>query len=129
MRKIAAAEAERDTAIRRAVALREAAVAKATADQERVIAETASLEKQAEAQRDLAERKLTETRSACELLIAQNRRARTTAKANAARGVGSGRKDAVITRLKDSVAQLQASNAASHMLFETDSLEDRNRSA
>ena len=51
--EIAAAEAERDTAIRRAIALREAAVAKASADQERVIAETASLAKQAEAQRDL----------------------------------------------------------------------------
>jgi flotillin len=51
--EIATAEAERDTAIRRAVALREAAVAKASADQERVIAETASLAKQAEAQRNL----------------------------------------------------------------------------
>src|ERR1700723_1346743 len=48
-----AAEAERDTAIRRANALREAAIAKAQADQERVLAETASLAKQAEAQRDL----------------------------------------------------------------------------
>ncbi len=52
--EIAAAEAERDTNIRRAIALRESATAKATADQERVIAETASLGKQAEAQRDLA---------------------------------------------------------------------------
>src|SRR5579875_1794432 len=51
--EIASAEAERDTAIRRAIALREAAVAKATADQERVLAETMSLAKQAEAQRDL----------------------------------------------------------------------------
>jgi len=51
--EIAAAEAERDTAIRRANALREAAVAKAAADQDRVIAETASLAKQAQAQRDL----------------------------------------------------------------------------
>jgi flotillin len=51
--EIAAAEAERDTAIRRAISLREAAVAKSAADQERVIAETASLGKQAEAQRDL----------------------------------------------------------------------------
>jgi flotillin len=51
--EIAAAEAERDTAIRRAISLREAAVAKSAADQERVIAETASLSKQAEAQRDL----------------------------------------------------------------------------
>src|ERR1700747_1994361 len=50
---VAAAEAERDTAIRRANALREAAVAKASADQERVLAETLSLAKQAEAQRDL----------------------------------------------------------------------------
>jgi flotillin len=50
---VAAAEAERDTAIRRAIALRESAIAKAQADQERVIAETVSLAKQAEAQRDL----------------------------------------------------------------------------
>ncbi|HTM24619.1 MAG TPA: SPFH domain-containing protein [Vicinamibacterales bacterium] len=50
---VAAAEADRDTAIRRAVATREAAVAKAQADQERVLAETLSLAKQAEAQRDL----------------------------------------------------------------------------
>src|SRR6058998_1114668 len=50
---IAQAEAERDTAIRRAIALRESAVAKAAADQERVLAETMSLGKQAEAQRDL----------------------------------------------------------------------------
>src|SRR5246500_1684761 len=50
---VAAAEAERDTAIRRGNALREAAIAKAAADQERVIAETASLAKQAQAQRDL----------------------------------------------------------------------------
>jgi flotillin len=41
--EIASAEAERDTAIRRAIALRVAAVAKSSADQERVIAETASL--------------------------------------------------------------------------------------
>jgi len=51
--EIASAEAERDTAIRRAIALRESAVAKASADQERVLAETMSLGKQAEAQRDL----------------------------------------------------------------------------
>src|SRR5215470_4685069 len=49
----ATAEAERDTAIKRALAQREAAVAKAQADQERVAAETLSLAKQAEAQRDL----------------------------------------------------------------------------
>src|SRR6202034_3886517 len=50
---VATAEAERDTAIRRANALRESAVAKAAADQERVLAETLSLAKQAQAQRDL----------------------------------------------------------------------------
>src|SRR6201994_873398 len=62
--EIAAVEAERDTAIRRAIALREAAVAKATADQERVLAETMSLAKQAEAQRDLDVQKAQFTESA-----------------------------------------------------------------
>src|ERR1035441_4091701 len=47
---VATAEAERDTAIRRAVAAREAAVATAQADQERVLAQTLSQTKQAEAQ-------------------------------------------------------------------------------
>ncbi|HUN60323.1 MAG TPA: SPFH domain-containing protein [Candidatus Binataceae bacterium] len=50
---VATAEADRDTAIKRAIALRESATAKAQADQERVAAETASLALQAEAQRDL----------------------------------------------------------------------------
>ena len=50
---VAAAEADRDTAIRRAEAMRAAAVAKAQADQERVLAEALSMAKQAEAQRDL----------------------------------------------------------------------------
>src|SRR6202044_2836976 len=50
---VATAEAERDTAIKRAMATREAAVAKAQADQERVLPETLSQAKQAEAQRDL----------------------------------------------------------------------------
>jgi len=50
---VATAEADRDTAIKRALAVREAAIAKAQADQERVQAETLSLAKQAEAQRDL----------------------------------------------------------------------------
>jgi flotillin len=54
---VAAAEADRDTAIRRALAQRESAVAKAQADQERVLAETLSLAKQAEAQRDLEVKK------------------------------------------------------------------------
>ena len=50
---VATAEADRDTAIKRALAQREAAVAKAQADQVRVLAETLSMAKQAEAQRDL----------------------------------------------------------------------------
>src|SRR6266446_3279530 len=54
---VATAEAERDTAIRRAIATREAAVAKAQADQERVLAETLSQAKQAESQRDLEVKK------------------------------------------------------------------------
>ena len=54
---VATAEAERDTAIKRALAMREAAVARAQADQERVLAETLSMAKQAEAQRDLEVKK------------------------------------------------------------------------
>src|SRR5512146_979424 len=54
---VAGAEADRDTAIRRALATRDAATAKAQADQERVLAETLSLAKQAEAQRDLEVKK------------------------------------------------------------------------
>ncbi len=54
---VATAEADRDTAIKRAIALRESATAKAQADQERVAAETASLARQAEAQRDLEVKK------------------------------------------------------------------------
>lgn len=50
---IASAEADRDTAIKRAQAMRESAIAQAQADQERVLVETASATKQAEAQRDL----------------------------------------------------------------------------
>src|SRR3989475_10291972 len=50
---VAAAAADRDTAIKRAEATRASAIAKAQADQERVRAETLSRAKQAEAQRDL----------------------------------------------------------------------------
>jgi len=50
---IAAAEAERDTAIKRAEAMREAAIKRAEADQQRVLAETLSLQEQAKAQNDL----------------------------------------------------------------------------
>jgi flotillin len=47
-----AAEADRDTAIKRAEATRASAIAKAQADQERVLAETLSQAKQAEATRN-----------------------------------------------------------------------------
>src|SRR5256885_4570763 len=50
---VAAAEAERDTAIKRAEAMRAAAAATPKADKERVLAETLSQAAQAEAQRDL----------------------------------------------------------------------------
>src|SRR6202022_2718553 len=50
---VAAAEADRDTAIKRAEGQRASPIAKAQADQERVLAETLSQAKQAEAQRDL----------------------------------------------------------------------------
>jgi flotillin len=53
MADIAAAEADRDTAIKRAEALRESAIKKAEADQQRVLAETISLAAQAAAQNDL----------------------------------------------------------------------------
>src|SRR6202167_4062938 len=56
---VATAEAERDTAIKRAMATREAAGAKAQADQERVLAEALSQAKQAEANRDLDIKKAT----------------------------------------------------------------------
>jgi phage shock protein A len=70
------------------------------------------------------ERKLTETRSECEILIAQSRRARATGKANTARGTGL-QKGFATARLKESVERMQASNAASHMLLETENVEDR----
>jgi flotillin len=54
---VATAEADRDTAIKRAIYMREAAQAKAQADQERVQAETASAAKQAESIRDLEVKK------------------------------------------------------------------------
>jgi len=70
------------------------------------------------------ERKLTETRSECEILIAQSRRARATGKANAARGHGL-QKGSATARLKESVERMQATNAANHMLLDTENVEDR----
>src|SRR5882762_3909321 len=56
---VATAEADRDTAIKKAEAMREAAIATTKADQERVLAETLSQAKQAEATRDLEVKKAT----------------------------------------------------------------------
>src|ERR1700744_4853147 len=56
---VATAEADRDTAIKRAISLRESATATAKADQERVAAATASPARQVEAQRDLEVKKAT----------------------------------------------------------------------
>lgn len=72
------------------------------------------------------ERKLAETRSACEILVAQNRRAKATHHANHVRGADVlAQKGSAVARLKDSVERMQASNAASHLLLETDSMNDR----
>jgi phage shock protein A len=72
------------------------------------------------------ERKLAETRNACEMLVAQNRRAKATRNANHARGARVvAQKGSAVARLKDSVERMQATNAASHLLLETDSAEDR----
>src|SRR5438094_3572653 len=56
---VATAEADRDTAIKKAEAMSGAAIATTKADQERVLAETLSQAKQAEAQRDLEIKKAT----------------------------------------------------------------------
>jgi phage shock protein A len=62
------------------------------------------------------QQKLSETRSACELLIAQQRRARTVGKANAARAVGaSHERSTAMDRLRSSIQRSEADNAASHM--------------
>ena len=70
------------------------------------------------------ERKLAETR-ACEILAAQNRRAKSTGKANAARGGVLDQHRSAVARLKDSVERMQAENAANHMLLESGDIDDR----
>lgn len=71
------------------------------------------------------ERKLAETRSACEILAAQNRRAKSTGKANAARGGVLDQHRSAVARLKDSVERMQAENAANHVLLESGDIDDR----
>jgi phage shock protein A len=72
------------------------------------------------------QQKLSETRSACELLIAQQRRARTVGKANAARTIAtSHQRSTAMNRLRSSIQRDEADNLASHIVLESQSLEDR----
>jgi phage shock protein A len=72
------------------------------------------------------QQKLHETRAACEMLIARNRRARTVGKANAARTIAATHQTAAsLNRLRSSIQGKEASNAASHMILEAESLDDR----
>lgn len=71
------------------------------------------------------QQKLHETHATCEMLIAQNRRARTVGKANAARTLADTQNKATaFNRLRSSI-QKEATNTANHMVLEAESLEDR----
>jgi phage shock protein A len=70
--------------------------------------------------------KLQETRSTCEMLIAQHRRARTVGKANAARSAATTHQATnVFGRLRSTIQQKEATNIASHIVLESESLDDR----
>jgi phage shock protein A len=72
------------------------------------------------------QQKLHETRSTCEILIAQHRRARTMGKANAARTIAaSHQRSTTLNRLRSTIQRKEADNAASHMVLEAESLDDR----
>jgi phage shock protein A len=72
------------------------------------------------------QQKLHETRSTCEMLIAQNRRARTMGKANAARTIAaSHQRSTTLNRLRSTIQRNEAANAASHMILGAESLDDR----
>jgi phage shock protein A len=72
------------------------------------------------------QQKLHETRSTCEMLIAQHRRARTVGKANAARTLAATQhKSTALNRLRSTIQSKEATNAASHMILEAESLDDR----
>jgi phage shock protein A len=75
---------------------------------------------------DHLQQKLQETRATCEMLIAQHRRARTVGKANAARTIAVAHQtSATLNRLRSTIQRKEATNAASHMLLEAESLENR----
>jgi phage shock protein A len=72
------------------------------------------------------QQKLSETRSICEMLIAQYRRARTASKTNAVRTLAaSHERSNVLSRLRTTIQHNEATNTASHMILEAQSLEDQ----
>jgi phage shock protein A len=72
------------------------------------------------------QQKLQETRATCEMLIAQNRRARTIGKANAARAITAAQlRSAALNRLRSTIERREASNVANHIILEAESVEER----
>jgi phage shock protein A len=72
------------------------------------------------------QQKLHETRSTCEMLIARHRRARTVGKANASRTIAAAhQRSTALNRLRSTIQRNEATNIASQMMLEADSLEDR----
>ena len=72
------------------------------------------------------QQKLHETRSTCEMLVAQHRRARTVGKANVARTLAATQhQSSTLNRLRSTIQSKEATNTASHMILEAESLEDR----
>jgi phage shock protein A len=72
------------------------------------------------------QQKLQETRSTCEMLVAQHRRARTVGKANVARTLAATQhQSSTLNRLRSTIQSKEATNTASHMILEAESLEDR----
>jgi phage shock protein A len=75
---------------------------------------------------DRLQQKLQETRSTCEMLVAQHRRARTVGKANAARTIAATHQPSTtLNRLRSTIHHKEATNAASHLILESESLEER----
>ena len=112
--------------------LARAALERSLSQQQLVAAFTQQLEDQtAEAQTlrnafDRLQQKLQETRSTCEMLIAHHRRARSAGKANAARTVATTHQASnVLSRLRSTIQQKEAANIASHIILESESMDDR----
>ena len=72
------------------------------------------------------QQKLQETRVTCEMLIAQNRRARTIGKANAARAItATQQRSNTLNRLRSTIERREASNVADDIILESESVDDR----